>query len=342
MTLDAIREELKKDSYSFLSEHPYLGGNVGMLCLGGSHAYGTNTETSDLDIRGFAYNSKRSILTGKDFEQVTNTATDTTIYSFDKLVKLLCSCNPNTIEMLGLKPEHYLFLDSGARVLLDNRRLFLSRVAIYSFGGYANDQLRRLENKACRSQSQAEQEANILKSIKFAYESLKTRYFDTNEDSIDLYLDTAVQEDFDQEIFMDIKLTHYPLRDYTSIWNDMKTIVHEYAKIGKRNSHAIEHGKLGKHMMHLIRLYMMCLDILERKEIVTYREKEHDFLMSIRNGKYLDENGKPVPEFYDIVSDFEKRMNYAKENTDLPDKVDMEKVYDLIESVNSDRVAHHE
>lgn len=50
-------------------------------------------------------------------------------------------------------------------------------------------------------------------------------------------------------------------------------------------------------MMHLIRLYMMCLDILERKEIVTFRAKEHELLMSIRNGEYLDGNRQPIPEF---------------------------------------------
>ena len=29
-------------------------------------------------------------------------------------------------------------------------------------------------------------------------------------------------------------------------------------------------------MMHLVRLYLMCFDILEHGAIITYREKEHD------------------------------------------------------------------
>ena len=44
-----------------------------------------------------------------------------------------------------------------------------------------------------------------------------------------------------------------------------------------------EKGKLGKHMMHLVRLYLMCLDILEKEEINTYRENDIPFLMNIRN-----------------------------------------------------------
>ena len=70
--------------------------------------------------------------------------------------------------------------------------------------------------------------------------------------------------------------------------------------------------KLGKHMAHLIRLYMMGLDILEREEIVTYRENEHDLLMGIRNGDYLDSNSQPVSAFYDILNEYEKRFDYAK------------------------------
>ena len=133
---------------------------------------------------------------------------------------------------------------------------------------------------------------------------------------------------------MDINLTHYPLRDWKSMWAEMNNIVKDYSKFGSRNSRAAEHDKLGKHMMHLVRLYLMCLDILERKEIITYREKEHDFLMEIRNGKYLDSNKQPIPEFFDIVNDFEKRLEYAKENTDLPDKPNYKGINEFLVSVN--------
>ena len=94
--------------YDFLRTNPHLGNNIILLGLGGSHAYGTNVEGSDVDIRGIALNSKSDILGSSNFEQVVNEATDTTIYSVRKIISLLTSCNPNTIEMLGLKPEHYL------------------------------------------------------------------------------------------------------------------------------------------------------------------------------------------------------------------------------------------
>lgn len=133
---------------------------------------------------------------------------------------------------------------------------------------------------------------------------------------------------------MDVNLTRYPLRDYKSMWSEMNNVVKDYSKIGKRNQHAIEHNKLGKHMMHLIRLYMMCLDILENKDIVTFRSKEHNLLMSIRNGEYLDENRQPIPEFFEMVDEYEKKMKYAKENTDLPEKPDYKRIQEFVMSVN--------
>lgn len=154
------------------------------------------------------------------------------------------------------------------------------------------------------------------------------------DDAIKLYIDKAVQEGYDTEIFMDVNLSHYPLRDYADLWNEMRNIVKSYGKIGKRNEKAIQHDKLGKHMCHLIRLYLMCLDILENEKIVTYREKEHDLLMDIRNGKYLDDNKQPIPEFYELVDEYEKRLDYAKENTALPDNPDYKAINEFVASVN--------
>ena len=334
MTINEIKNSLDTEKYNFLRDDPHLGPQIILLGLGGSYAYGTNIESSDIDLRGCALNSKEELLTNVNFEQFTNSETDTCIYGFNKLVSLLCNCNPNVIELLGLKPEHYLYISPIGQELLDNRHLFLSKKAVYSFGGYANQQLRRLNNKSARLVGQAEQEQHILNSIQHAAVDFKSRYFSFPDDAIRLYIDKAVQPEYEAEIFMDINLHHYPLRDYKGMWSEMSNIVKDYGKIGKRNSHAIEHDKLGKHMMHLVRLYLMALDILERGEIVTYREKEHDLLMSIRNGKYLDENRQPTEEFFGIVDYFEERLNYAKEHTVLSDAPDYKRINDFVMSVN--------
>ena len=71
------------------SDDVTIGSGIIMLGLGGSYAYGTNNENSDVDIRGIALNSRMDILAGgfsdDHFEQVVNEATDTTIYSLNKI-----------------------------------------------------------------------------------------------------------------------------------------------------------------------------------------------------------------------------------------------------------------
>lgn len=326
MKLEEIKKKLAGSEYDFLRNDKHLGKNIILLGLGGSHAYGTETETSDLDIRGCALNSREEILCGENFEQVMDIPTDTTVFSFTKLIQLLTDCNPNTIEILGLRPDHYLYLSDIGRELLDNRKMFLSRKAVNSFSGYATAQFRRLDNKSARLADQSIQEQHILSSIKMASESFREMYFQYPEDAVKLYIDKAVNDSLDTEIFMDISLKHYPLRDYKDMWNRMSDIVRDYAKVGKRNQNAISHNKLGKHMMHLIRLYIMCIDILEKGEIITYREAEHDLLMSIRNGAFLDGNRQPTDEFFELVEDYKKRLGYAKDNTDLPELPDYEAI----------------
>ena len=56
--------------------------------------------------------------------------------------------------------------------------------------------------------------------------------------------------------------------------------------------------------------------------------------MAIRNGKYLDDNRQPIPEFYEMVDEYEKRIQKAKEDTSLPDKPNYKKINEFMMSVN--------
>lgn len=334
MNIDQIKEGLKAEDYDFLRTHDRLGNSIVLLGLGGSYAYGTNREDSDIDIRGIAINPKEEILLGKDFEQVVDVNTDTSIYSFNKMIELLTKMNPNTCEILGLEDWQYLYLSQIGKELLDNKKMFLSKICIHTFGGYASSQLRRMENKAARLVGQSQNEAYILKSINNAKYDFKNRYYPHDDSDIKLYIDGAVHEEYESEIFMDVNLKHYPLRDWAGMWNEMKAIVSSYNKIGKRNEKAISRDKLGKHMCHLVRLYMMCIDILEKEEIITYRTVDHDLLMSIRNEEYLDDNKQPISSFYDLVNEYEKRFDYAKRNTSLPDLPDYKRINEFKAYVN--------
>lgn len=333
-SLYTIQDIINTKEYDFMRTDEHLNNRLLFLVFGGSHSYGTSTPTSDVDIRGCAFNRKSDLIGMSSFEQVVDVNTDTTVYSFNKLINLLLDCNPNMVELLGCKPEHYLLYSPVAGELLDNKKLFLSKKAAYSFGGYANQQLRRLQNALARdSYPQAEKERHIMGSIKSAMMSFADRYKKMPEGSLVLTIDKSKSEDLDTEIFVDVNLKHYPLRDYKNIWSDMHNIVKDYGKLNKRNNKK-DDIHLNKHAMHLVRLYLMCLDILEKEEINTYRENDLDLLMSIRNGKYQREDGAFYPEFFDMITDYENRLNYAAENTGLPEKPDYKSIEDFVMSVN--------
>ena len=80
----------------------------------------------------------------------------------------------------------------------------------------------------------------------------------------------------------------------------------------------------------------MCLDILEKEEICTYREKDRKFLLSIRDGAFQNEDGTYRSEFFEMINDLEKKLNYAKENTSLPSHPDMNRIEEFVISVNKE------
>lgn len=334
MTIEQIKEMVNGHAYDFLRTNPHLAGRIMFLTLGGSYAYGTNIETSDVDIRGCAMNRKSDLLGLSSFEQVVERQTDTTIYSFNKLIGLLLNCNPNTIEMLGCKPEHYFYISETGQSMIDNYKLFLSQRAANSFGGYATQQLRRLENALARDRmSQSENEEHIRKSMERALKTFGDRYTDFENGSIALFTDKSTRDDLDREVYCNIHLEKYPAREFNIMMNTLSNVIGNYEKLNHRN-HKKDDNHLNKHAMHLIRLYLMCLDILEKGEIRTYRYDDLEFLLSIRNGAFQNKDGTYQPEFFELVGEYEKKVEYAKENTSLPTHPDMKRVEEFVMDIN--------
>ena len=334
MTIEQIKQLVNSKEYDFLRTDPHLGNRIMFLTLGGSYSYGTNVPTSDIDVRGCAMNNASEIVGLSNFEQFVKTNTDTTIYAFNKLIPLLINCNPNTIEMLGCKPEHYIYMTDAGKEFINNRKMFLSKRALRSFGGYANQQLNRLENALARDHlSQAKKQEHMVRSMENSVRSFEDRYTNFDAGSIVLFTDVSPREDMDQEIFANIHLEHFPARHFNSMLNDLHNVLGTYEKLNHRN-HKKDDAHLNKHAMHLVRLYLMCIDILEKEEIITYRAADSELLMSIRNGFYQNEDHTYKPEFFEIVEHLKKRLDYAEKNTSLPAHPNMKQVEEFVMSVN--------
>ena len=330
MNTNEIKEKLKSKEYDFLRTDKHLGKNIIFLTTGGSYAYGTNVETSDLDMRGIAVETSNEILGSAIFEQFEDRKTDTVVYALRKILKLMLNCNPNVLEILGTKDEHIFICNKYGKMIKDNKDLFLSKRAIQSFGGYASAQLRRLQNALARDNyPQREKEIHILNTIKTQIATMKDRYEVFSKENLNIYIGKSKKEDFESELFIDVNFKHYPLRDFKNIYAEMSNVIKDYDKLNHRNSKK-DTNHLNKHAMHLIRLFLMGTELLEGKGINTYREKDREFLLKIRKGEFS------YSEIFEMVNDYEKKFDYAAKNTSLKDEPDYDKVEELMISINRD------
>ena len=325
---------LEREEYAFLRNNNHLGKRIMLLGLSGSYGYGTNREGSDVDFRGVALQQPSDILGLTEFEQYVDAETDTVVYGFNKLVKLLLDCNPNSCEILGLPREKYMILSPLGEELLRNQTLFLSKRAIKTFGGYASAQLRRLQNAIARdSLPQTEREKHILNSVQNAMDDFNRRNPRSGSGTVRLYIDQAVTPEMETEIFVDANYQHLPLRDYNSMLDTLRCVVRDYDKVGHRN-HKKDENHLNKHAMHLVRLLMTVIDILEKHTIITCRQEDLPLLMKIREGGFMTEDGTMMMEFYEVLDLYEHRFQEAAQKTTLPDNPDMEKVGAFVERIN--------
>ena len=320
--------------YDFLRNNVRLGRRIILLGVTGSYGYGTERESSDVDFRGITLELPSDLIGFSEFEQFEDRETDTVIYGFNKIIKLLLDCNPNTIEILGMDEDKYIILNDIGRELLKNKEVFLTKRAAASFGHYADAQLRRLQNAIARdSMTQADREEHIIRSVSHALDDFNRTNEIAQGTVSRLYIDDAVTEGLDKEIFIDGELRHFPLRKYNDMMNTMNTVVREYDKIGKRNRKK-DDRHLNKHAMHLVRLFMMGIDILKYQTIRTRRpDDELELLKKIRDG-YFMQNSMLNDEFYKIVAKYENEFADAERNSTLPDNPDMDKIEKFVERIN--------
>lgn len=318
--------------YGFLRTNGNLGSNILILTVAGSHAYGTSLGNSDIDLRGVAVETRQDVLGLKSFEQFEDKATDTVVYGLRKFIGLCLECNPNMMELLGTDEQLCVILTEEGRMLRDHAGLFLSKRAIQSFGNYASAQLRRLKNALVRDTAdQQEAEEHILQRVESQMEHLKANFRALTGGKLDLYIDRSGKPDFETEIHMDIALSHFPLRDFKTIYSDLSTVVRDYSAINHRNNKR-DLPHLYKHAMHLLRLLATGTDILASRGIITHRVAERDLFLSIRRGELSFE------EIFRHVDAFEARFRSAAKQTCLPDKPDVRAVEEVMMEIYTSRL----
>jgi predicted nucleotidyltransferase len=126
---------------------PWLKDSIILATRAGSHAYGTNIETSDEDYRGVAI-APREYYLGfvKTFEQAEQREPyDSVIYELRKFMRLAADCNPSILELLFVDQWDVIYANKAGCMLRDHANSFLSKKAQYTFTGYAISQLGRIK-----------------------------------------------------------------------------------------------------------------------------------------------------------------------------------------------------
>ncbi|MBC1565553.1 DNA polymerase beta superfamily protein [Listeria booriae] len=317
--MDKYKTAIMSPEYDFLRANADLE-NIAYLVASGSHGYGTNIATSDLDLRGFLLEDERYLLGLRTFEQFEEKETDTVIFGAKKFIKLCAQSNPNVLELLGVEEEDILICSDAGRMVRDNTDLFLSKRVEQTFGNYAKAQLKRLQNALVRNDnSKYEKEALVLERLNTQIGRFGDKYSNLDSNALNLRLEN-------NEIVMDLNLQGYPLRDFNGIYTDLQGIVRTFDKARSDDSHK-ELPQLYKHAMHLVRMLVTGRDILEGKGVITKRRAEHELLMAIRSGEMT------FDEIFECVAVLQLEFDRAAKETALPEQVDLKQVEELLISL---------
>lgn len=119
-----------------------------MICrmLAGSHAYGTNIATSDVDYRGLFFASPEYIRT--PFYTINEVSDkneeDTKYYEVSQFLKLFAAGNPNILELAFTDMQHVELTSDPYELIRTTAPALLSKKVAFTFSGYAIAQLKRI------------------------------------------------------------------------------------------------------------------------------------------------------------------------------------------------------
>lgn len=137
-----MKEELLR-----LIEKKSPGSKPLYLVIRGSHAYGTNIETSDTDYSGIFIQSMDDILGNKYVEQINDDKNDIVIYEIRRFLELLGTNNPTVLELLNTPEDCVIYKDPIFDLILNDKEKFITKICAKSLGGYAKQQISKAKGQ---------------------------------------------------------------------------------------------------------------------------------------------------------------------------------------------------
>lgn len=323
-----------------------------VTCYGGSHAYGTNIETSDVDIRGIFCAEEKCIRTPFHVvrEVELEDQEDGKMYELNNFMKLYADMNPNILELLWVDDKSIIQTSEEYNHLRGYRDQLLSTKAAFTFTGYAMQQMKRIKghNKWINN-PQPEQiplRKDFVKLVhNYTSDKLFSNKFDiSNYNSNHLFVPYGgniygVVYESGRNLFnRDGSLKKYENEELSDELKKrqpsfiIKVCENEYKQAKdtwknywswKKNRNETRHelekdfGYDTKHAMHIVRLMRMGEEILKDGVVNVYRHDAQE-LLDIRNGKWT---------YGELLEWAEEKDNLVRntlyKTSDLPKKIDL-------------------
>ncbi|TAL29045.1 MAG: hypothetical protein EPN98_21625 [Phenylobacterium sp.] len=328
----------------------WLPARTMFLAKSGSHAYGTNLPTSDLDLKGVAIPPREYFLGYLHrFEQAECKGDlDAVIYDVRKFVNLAADCNPNIIEVLFCDDRDVLLTSIAWERIRLHRDLFLSKKAQHTFSGYAMAQLKRIKThrrwlldppkKHPERSDFGLPNAPTLDKDQFGVVEARIRKLEDTlggegwtKDKVaerDAELVSAVAREIDlgpQLIPLIVAERKYnaAIRNWVSYqkWKEERN--------EKRAALESAHGYDTKHAMHLVRLMRMAIEILG-EGIVRVRRPDAEELLAVRGGAWS------YDQLMQFAEEMETRLGTIAAESRLPHAPDRKKIDEVLVSVVGD------
>lgn len=117
-------------------------------CRAGSFAYGTNTEKSDIDIKGIFLQTPAELITLEEIpKQINDDNNDISYYSLRRYLELAADANPNILELLFMPDECILKSSEIYQKLLSFRSEFITEKCLETHQAYALAQIKKARGR---------------------------------------------------------------------------------------------------------------------------------------------------------------------------------------------------
>jgi len=154
--------------FKTLLESKCPNSNFLLVVKRGSHAHGTNVESSDEDFSGVYIQSKEDIFGTKYQEQINDDKNDIVFYEVKRFLELLASNNPTILELMNTPEDCIIYKNPLFDILLEQKNEFITKACAKSFGGYAIQQIKKAKGQN-KKQNWEQQKVTRKDILDFVY-----------------------------------------------------------------------------------------------------------------------------------------------------------------------------